>query len=100
MSHNLPDPNAAPELFEGLLTRRAAAFVVDGARATLFTGYNTIMGDTREVSGVLTESASGTAKRAEAEAASASWPPPRQRKYPPSAIAASRAIEAVILAAI
>jgi hypothetical protein len=23
--------------------------VVDGARATLFTGYNTIMGDTREV---------------------------------------------------
>ncbi len=31
MSHNLPDPKAAPELFDGVLTRRAAAFVVDGA---------------------------------------------------------------------
>ena len=48
MSNALPDPATAPDLFQGVLTRRVAAFVIDvlilGILATLLTLIGGVLG--------------------------------------------------------
>lgn len=44
MRPELPDPASAPELFEGILTRRVVAFLVDSAIMILVTAVISIIG--------------------------------------------------------
>ncbi|HEY0918711.1 RDD family protein [Devosia sp.] len=44
MRSDLPDPASAPELFEGVLTRRVIAFVIDSAIMTAMTVALSIVG--------------------------------------------------------
>jgi len=51
MNANLPDPETAPELFEGVLTRRVTAFLIDMVIITLMVTAISLVG---AVAGLLT----------------------------------------------